>query len=667
MILSIDIETYSAVDLTRSTVYRYSEDPSFEILLFGYAIDDGPVTVLDLTEKPLPPDLITMIMSPDVIKQAYNANFERVCLSRYLCSPQSVGKRGPLTDDGFFLDPEQWRCTMVHALTCGLPRSLKDVGAALGLPEDKAKLKTGDQLIRYFCKPCKATKKNAMRTRNIPENDPEKWELFKEYNRRDVEVERTIRKILDEKPVPDIEWRAYWLDQRINDRGVLCDRKLVEQAILMSKEHTEDLTREAIELTGIQNPNSVAQLKAWLGVEGSLDKKAIAAMRDSGQLDLKQDRLLAIRQEMGKTSISKYEAMQRGMCNDNRIRGLFQFYGASRTGRWAGRQVQVQNLPQNKISRLDSARSIVLEGDRFSLQCLFGNVPDTLSQLIRTAFTAEPGRTFAVCDFSAIEARVLAWIAGEQWRMDVFREGKDIYCASASQMFRVPVEKHGVNGHLRQKGKIAELALGYGGSVGALKAMGALEMGLTEDELKPLVDVWRGANPSIVRFWWDVDSMVRAAISSPGVIQKMPVANGRSDLLAVCSRRLLSIRLPSGRAIRYWQPGIEIDDTGKEVITYKGMDAGNWSTLNTYGPKLVENIVQATSRDCLRDAMYWTSKKFPDIVMHVHDEMIVEVWEEQAEEALEWMQTQMALCAEAWAPGLLLRGDGYITKYYRKD
>ena len=658
MILSVDIETYSAVDLTKSTVYRYSEDPSFEILLFGYAIDDNPVTVLDLTEQPLPQDIVSMLKDPGVIKYAYNANFERVCLSRYLV-------QDPLNQYAY-LPPEQWRCTMVHALTCGLPRSLKDVGAALGLPEDQAKMREGTALITYFCKPCKATKKNALRTRNIPENAPDKWKTFIEYNRRDVEVERTIRKILEEKPVPDAEWRAYWMDQRINDRGVLCDRKLVSAAIEISRAHTEKLTREAIELTGLENPNSVAQLKAWLGIEGSLNKKAITEMRDSGNLDLRQDRLLAIRQEMGKTSISKYEAMERGMCGDDRIRGLFQFYGAARTGRWAGRQVQVQNLPQNKLPELDLARRYVLERDGDAIQYMFGNIPDTLSQLIRTAFTGGEGRTLAVADFSSIEARLLSWYADERWRMDVFRSGGDIYCASASQMFRVPVEKHGINGHLRQKGKIAELALGYGGSVGALKQMGAMEMGLKEEELQPLVDLWRGASPKITAFWWDVDKMVRDAVSNPGTIQRMICAGGRADLLAKCDRTMLSIRIPSGRCIRYWHPGLGVNKFGSESITYEGSEAGKWSVLETYGPKLVENIVQATARDCLRDAMYYVSKKYPNIVMHVHDEMILDVPEALAEDALQHMQ--MIMGAELpWAPGLLLRGDGYITKHYRKD
>lgn len=650
--LRIDLETYSEVDLTKSTVYRYSEDPSFQILLFGYAYDDEPVEVIDVTKTPIPGGILMDLTNPNVIKQAYNANFERVCLSNYM------RRLGML--DGF-LPPEQWHCTMVHALSCGLPRSLAEAGAALGLSEEKAKMKEGGELIRYFSKPCKPTKSNGNRTRNLPEHAPDKWATFIEYNRRDVETERTIENMLNAVPVPDIEWKAYWLDQRINDRGVKADRKLVKAAIAISKEHTEALTEEARMLTGLDNVNSVAQLKGWLGVDGSLDKKTVKGMRDAGNLSLKQDRMLAIRQEMGKTSISKYEAMERGMCSDDRIRGLFQFYGANRTGRWAGRQVQVQNLPQNHFPDLDTARSLALEADRGTLALLYGNVPDALSQLIRTAFIAGDGRTFAVADFSAIEARVLAWLAGENWRMEVFREGKDIYCASASQMFRVPVEKHGVNGHLRQKGKIAELALGYGGSVGALTAMGALEMGLKEEELNPLVIAWRDSNPRVVQFWWDIDSAARQAVQNPGKIIR--VHHG------ICFQRTsatLNIALPSGRCIRYFRPRMGVNKFGSESITYMGLDAGKWGRIETYGPKLVENIVQATARDCLRDAMLRVAEVFPDIVMHVHDEMIVEVNEDQAEDALAYMQECMGRPIE-WAPGLLLRGDGYVTKYYRKD
>ena len=667
MILTIDLETYSEVDLTKSTVYRYAEDPSFEILLFGYAVDDDPVTVIDVTQEDIPGGILSMLTDPDVTKQAYNANFERVCLSNYI--KRRIRRPDGCPDDewqGWFLPPEQWHCTMVHALTCGLPRSLAETGQALGLSEDKAKMKEGAELIRYFCKPCKPSKTNGMRTRNLPHHAPDKWLMFKAYNCRDVEVERTIRKMLDGKPVPEIEWKAYWLDQRINDRGVLVDRNLVRNAIAISKEHSEILTEEAVRLTGLDNVNSISQLKGWLGIDGSLDKKAIKALREAGNLDLKQDRLLAIRQELGKTSVTKYEAMERGMCKDGKVRGLFQFYGANRTGRWAGRQVQVQNLPQNHVEDLETARSVANDGDRDSLQMLFGNVPDVLSQLIRTSFIAGRGKTFAVADFSASEARVLAWLSGENWRLHVFAEGGDIYCASASQMFRVPVKKHGINGHLRQKGKIAELALGYGGAVGALTAMGALEMGLKQEELQPLVTAWRNANPRITKFWWDVDQLVRDALTNPGVIRKLVCADGQTVIAAQASRKLLSIQLPSGRCIRYWEPELCEGRLGGDAITYGGLDAGKWGRVETYGPKLTENIVQATSRDCLRDAMLRVAEVFPGIVMHVHDEMIVEVNEEQAEDALAYMQQCMGE-PMSWAPGLLLRGDGYITPYYRKD
>lgn len=657
--LAIDIETYSEVDLTTTSVYRYAEDPSFEILLFGYAFDDEPVTVIDVAAGGIPNNLLMALTDPSIIKTAYNASFERTCLSAYM------RKLGLLEG---FLPPEQWHCTMVHALSCGLPRSLAEVGQALGLSEDEAKMKEGKQLIQWFCKPCKPTQTNGGRTRNLPQHDMRKWLTFQAYNAQDVVAERAIARILADKPVPDTEWEAYWLDQRINDRGVLVDQKLVQNAIRISEEHTAALRAEAEQITGLENVNSVAQLKDWLGVKGSLDKKAIKAMREKGKLDLKQDRLLAIRQELGKTSVSKYEAMQRGVCHDGRIRGLFQFYGANRTGRWAGRQVQVQNLPQNHISDLETARNIALAGDRETLQLLYGadKVPDTLSQLIRTAFVAENGRTFAVADFSAIEARVLAWLADEKWRMEVFREGRDIYCASASQMFKVPVEKHGINGHLRQKGKIAELALGYGGSVNALTAMGALEMGLQEEELKPLVTAWRDSNTNVVEFWWEVDRMVREAIRNPGTVQQLECAGAQVTLAAQVTRKLLNIRLPSGRFIRYFKPSIEPNRWSTESIWYAGMDAGKWGRIETYGPKLVENIIQATSRDCLRDAMMRVAEVFPDIVMHVHDEMIVEVPKEQAEDALKYMQECMGKPIP-WAPGLLLRGDGYLTDYYRKD
>ncbi len=955
-IVGVDLETFSSVDLRTSTVYRYVEAPDFQVLLFSYAIDDEPVKCIDLTQEALPDEVISMLHDPNYIKMAYNANFERTCLSRML---------------GEQLAPESWRCTMVHAATLGLPRTLAEVGRVLGLSEDKQKMKEGKALIEYFCKPCKPTKKNGGRLRNFPEHDVEKWETFKAYSIRDVEVERSIRRMLERYPLPQEELAAYWMDQRINDRGVMVDQELMASAIRVNMEHSEELTREAVEISGLANVNSVAQLKRWLrdggiNIRDSLDKKAVAALRKSGDLNAAADRMLSIRQELGKTSVTKYQAMERGVCLDGRVKGLFAFYGANRTGRWclagdhevltddgwkrldeweggsiacwnpngetvsfqgckamrfaytgdmytyedkrisqvstpdhrmyvkrryggewqtdtvenmqsyrpgipftgyraappgmehanlrvlvmvqadghytedggirmafkkqrkiercktllraagilfttheykdrsvftvlsrhvplwlrlfrsktfgpwlfnespdvffdelvywdgyrsaansiqyvtcnrqnadmvqafahitgrcallkvkrrsdehpnwndayyvdiwltpincheirqkptvsrfdgivycaetptgyflvrrngrvwvtgnSGRQVQVQNLPQNHIPDLETAREIVKDGDREGLKALFGNVPSTLSELIRTAFVAKPGHTFVVADFSAIEARVVAWLAGEEWRQENFRRGGDIYCASASQMFHVPVEKHGVNGHLRQKGKIAELALGYGGSVGALKAMGALDMGLDEEELKPLVDAWRKSNPAIVTFWWQIDRAVRDTINrhSPW---RYDLPHGLSMM---CSPKLLHIRLPSGRSLRYWQPRLEWDEEGRENITYGSTEAGAWTRVETYGPKLVENIVQATARDCLRDAMLRVSLRYPEIVMHIHDEMVVEVPKEAAQTALRDM---LAIMADPvpWAPGLLLKGDGYITPFYKKD
>lgn len=653
-VLGIDIETYSSVDLRKSTVYRYAEAPDFEILLFAYAIDDEPVTQIDLTRESMPSEVIGMLSDPQYIKKAFNANFERVCLSEWL-------RRQGYLSAAEMLNPAQWQCTMVQAAMLGLPRSLGDVGKVLRLEEDKQKMKEGKALIQYFCKPCKATKVNGGRTRNLPRHAPDKWATFCAYNVQDVEAERAIRHKIEEYPVPEDEWLAYAMDQEINDRGVRVDTELMDAAIQMNYEHAAELTQEAVQRTGLANAKSVAQLKGWLGHEGSLDKKAIQKLRQ-GELDENTDRVLAIRQELGKTSVTKYEAMKRGICADGRVKGLFAFYGASRTGRWAGRQVQVQNLPQNHIPDLGVARRVVRDGDRSGLQALFGNVPATLSELIRTAFVAEKGKTFCVADFNAIEARVVAWLAGEQWRIENFKRGGDIYCASASQMFGVPVEKNGVNGHLRQKGKIAELALGYGGGVGALTSMGALEMGLKSEELQPLVDMWRESNPAIVRMWWQID---RAAKETVG----MKLTDWRYDLPHGLSMRmsgsLLHVKLPSGRILRYFQPRLEKEGF-RENISYGSTEAGTWGRVNTYGPKLFENIVQAIARDCLRDAMLSVRLRYPGIVMHIHDEMVVEVPEDQAETALKDILQIMARPVP-WAPGLLLKGAGYTTEFYKKD
>lgn len=649
-ILSIDIETYSSTDLVKSGVYRYTEAPDFQVLLFAYAIDDDPVQVIDLTKDPLPEELRVMLQSQHYTKVAYNANFERTCLRRLL--------------PGCYLPPEQWRCTAVHAATLGLPRSLADVGAALGLAEEKQKLKEGKDLIRYFCVPCKPTKKNGGRTRNLPEHDPEKWATFIEYNRRDVETEREIRKLLETHPVPDEEWQAYWLDQRINDSGIGVDMGLVDAAIGISNQHNAELTGEAELLTGLDNVKSMTQLKGWLGHEGTLDKKAVKEMRESGELDGDTDRVLAIRQELGKSSVSKYEAIKRSVCRDGRVRGLFSFYGANRTGRWAGRLVQVQNLPQNHLRDLEEARNVVKDCDHDGLQALYGNVAATLSELIRTAFVARPGCTFVVADFSAIEARVVAWLADEGWRQELFAAGGKIYEASAERMFHLPPGSVKKGDPMRQKGKIAELALGYGGGPGAMRNMGALEMGLKEEELQPIVTAWRDANPGIVSFWWLIDKAAQDTVRNHRESWRCDLPHGLSMRM---SRKMLHILLPSGRELRYWKPRLEKDDRGRDVITYGGMDAGRWGRCNTYGPKLVENIVQATARDCLRDAMLAMSSAIPGpIVMHVHDEVVMEVDLADAEYALETMLDIMKTPIP-WAKGLILKGDGYTTNFYKKD
>lgn len=659
--LSIDIETYSDVELGKCGVYKYAESPAFEILLFGYSIDNGEAGTIDLAQgETLPPDLIDALVSDEVVKWAYNANFERVCLSRYLRDmglsldpfhdghPMSTGRAR-------FLNPESWRCSMVWAATMGLPRSLEGVGTVLGL--EKRKLTEGKDLIKYFCVPCAPTKANGGRTRNLPRQAPDKWEAFKRYNIRDVETETGIKQRLSKFPVPDSVWDEYHIDQEINDRGVRLDMDLVEQAIGMDSRSRSELTTAMKELTSLDNPNSVQQMKQWLALQGievgSLGKKEVAKLIDSVPPRLRE--ALELRQQLSKSSVRKYQTMQRAVCDDGRARGMFAFYGANRTGRWAGRLIQLQNLPQNHLEDLSSARALVKSGDFEAVKMLYEDVPDTLSQLIRTAFIPKDGMLFYVADFSAIEARVIAWYAGEKWRQKVFEDGGDIYCASASQMFHVPVEKHGVNGHLRQKGKIAELALGYGGSVGALKAMGALEMGLSEDELPPLVGAWRQTNPRIVRFWWDVDRAVMNAVRYhvPSTIQ---------GLTFDCRSGMLFIRLPSGRRLAYVKPKIGINRFGGECVTYEGIGPSKkWERLDSYGPKFVENIVQATSRDILCHAM--KTLRNCRIVMHVHDELIIEA---DPKVSLDAICEQMGR-TPPWTPGLVLRADGYTTPFYKKD
>lgn len=644
--ITLDIETYSSVDLLKCGVYKYAGSEDFEILLLAYAYDDEPVQLIDLAcGEEIPAKLLDDLQDHSIIKEAYNANFERTCL-RYAL--------------GIDTDPDMWEDTMITALYNGLPRSLDAVGKALRLGDDQAKMKEGKALIQYFCKPCKPTKTNGGRTRNLPEHAPEKWEVFRRYNIRDVEAEREIARRLAKYPVPDHEWQVWRMDQRINDRGVRIDRDLAEAAVEVSRQNAERLTGELAGLTGLSNPNSVSQLKEWLAKEGeqtdSLSKDWVSEkLKALGDGVVK--RALEIRKELGKSSVSKYEAMLRSLGDDCRVRGTLQHYGASRTGRWAGRLLQVQNLPQNHLNDLDVARLAVRVGDARWLETLYGSVSDTLSQLIRTALIPSEGKVFAVSDFSAIEARLVAWLAGEEWRQEVFRTGGDIYCASASQMFHVPVEKHGVNGHLRQKGKVAELALGYGGGPGALTAMGAIKMGLTEDELPDIVKRWREASPNVVKLWWKVDEAAKRA-----VIDKCWGGDLGYGLRIGYEGGCMVIELPSGRSLRYPHPRVEPGKFDKDCITYY---SGNWTRENTYGPKLVENIIQGIGRDCLAESMLKVEKLYP-IVMHVHDEMIAEVPKEVAAEALETMGQLMGE-ELPWAPGLILRGDGYLCDFYRKD
>lgn len=643
--LSIDIETYSDQNLAKCGVYRYVESPVFEILLFSYSADGQPVQLVDLAcgEK-IPDEIIATLEDESVTKWAFNANFERICLSRYLGYPT-----------GDYLDPGSWRCSMIWAATMGLPLSLEGVGAVLGL--EKQKLTEGKDLIKYFCQPCAPTKSNGQRTRNLPCHAPEKWLAFKKYNIRDVETEMSIQDRLAKFPVPESVWEEYHIDQEINDRGVALDMELVRQAIQMDGRSRSELTQAMKELTELENPNSVQQMKLWLADNGletdTLGKKAVAEMLKTAPPQLQT--VLSLRQQLAKSSVKKYQAMETAVCADGRARGMFQFYGANRTGRWAGRIIQMQNLPQNHLEDLAEARSLVRNGDFEAVELLYEDVPDTLSQLIRTAFVPQGDRKFIVADFSAIEARVIAWFAGEEWRQKVFAEGKDIYCASASQMFGVPVEKHGINGHLRQKGKIAELALGYGGSVGALKAMGALNMGLTEDELPPLVDAWWQANPNITKLWWDVDRAAMEAV-------RFKHETETHGITFSCRSGMLFITLPSGRRLAYVKPKIGTNKFGGDCITYEGVGGTKkWERLDSYGPKFVENIVQATARDILCYAI--KTLRCCSIVMHIHDEVVIEA---SPDMSLQAICDQMGR-TPPWAKGLQLSADGYETDFYKKD
>jgi len=643
-ILEMDIESFSDVDLIKCGVYAYADSPAFEILLFAWSFDGGETQIIDLAQgEKLPAEVEDAIFDVSVTKTAYNANFERTCLSKYF---------------GRYIPPESWHCSAVQAAMLALPRSLEDVGRVLGL--DEQKMKEGKELIRYFCIPCKPTKANGGRTRNLPCHAPEKWELFKTYCKRDVDVEKSIRRKLHNFPIPESEMELYRLDQRINDRGVLVDMGLVEQAIACERLHKEVVTKRAYELTGLENPNSVAQLKGWLGDKGmeaeSLSKKAVADM--IAETDGEVEELLRLRLLMAKTSVKKYEAMERSVCSDGRVHGMLMFCGANRTSRWSGKIVQIQNLPKNYIPDLELARDLVKQGRFEDIELLYDSTPNVLSELIRTAFIPKPGCRFVVADFSAIEARVLAWLSGEQWRLDVFTSHGKIYEASASSMFHVPMEEITKGSPLRQKGKLAELGLGFGGAAGALISMGALDMGLTEEELPPLVAAWRKANPHITQFWWDVDA---AAIKAVTEKQKTKVGK----IILEYKSGILFITLPSGRRLSYVKPRMAVNRFGRDSLTYEGISENKkWSRIETYGPKLVENIVQGTARDLLAEAMLRVEKKGYPIVMHCHDEIIAEVPEGSG--SVDEMCEIMAIQPK-WAEGLPLRADGYSCSFYQKQ
>ena len=642
-VLEMDIESFSDVDLIKCGVYAYADSPAFEILLFAYSFDGGETQIIDLAQgEKLPAEVEDAIFDVSVTKTAYNANFERTCLSKYF---------------GRYIPPESWHCSAVQAAMLALPRSLEDVGRVLGL--DEQKMKEGKELIRYFCVPCKPTKANGGRIRNLPCHAPEKWELFKTYCKRDVDVEKSIRRKLHNFPIPESEMELYRLDQRINDRGVLVDMGLVRNAVSCEHLHKEVVTKRAYELTGLENPNSVAQLKGWLGDMGmeaeSLSKKAVAEM--IAETDGEVEELLRLRLLMAKTSVKKYEAMERSVCSDGRVHGMLMFCGANRTARWSGKIVQIQNLPKNYLPDLELARDLVKQGRFEDIELLYDSTPNVLSELIRTAFIPKPGCRFVVADFSAIEARVLAWLSGEQWRLDVFTSHGKIYEASASSMFHVPMEEITKTSPLRQKGKLAELGLGFGGAAGALISMGALDMGLTEEELPPLVAAWRKANPHITQFWWDVDA---AAIKAVREKQKTKVGK----IIFEYKSGILFITLPSGRKLSYVKPRMAVNKFGRDGLTYEGISENKkWSRIETYGPKLVENIVQGTARDLLAEAMLRVEEKGYPIVMHCHDEIIAEMPEGTG--SVDEMCEVMAVQPE-WAEGLPLRADGYQCSFYQK-
>ena len=656
--LSIDLETYSSIDLKKSGVYPYAESDDFEILLFAYSINEGEVQVIDIAcgEK-VPIEILNALVDNGITKWAYNCQFERVCLSYWLKEHyptifKGYGDKYDTVEN--YLDPVSWKCSRIWGAYMGLPLSLKGIGAVLKL--DNQKMEEGSDLIKYFCTPCRPTKKNGGRTRNLPIHNKEKWELFKKYNKRDVEVELAIKERLSKYPVPDFVWDEYHIDQTINDRGIGVDMCLVKNAISIDEKTKSLLLTELKERTGLSNPNSVIQMKEWLSQNGIdtdvLDKKSVSTLISSSERHISE--VLLCRQQLAKSSVKKYSAMENMICKDHRARGCFMFYGASRSGRWAGRGIQLQNLPQNHMPDLEEARNLVLDNNYTSLQLLYDNIPQVLSELIRTAFIPKKGYKFIVSDFSAIEARVLSFIANEQWRIDVFKKGKDIYCESASQMFGVPVVKNGINGHLRQKGKIAELALGYGGSVGALKAMGALDMGLNEEELQPLVDAWRQTNPHITQLWWDIDTAVKRVV----MYKTSTVTHG---FKIYYMKGMLFIDLPSGRRLCYVKPHMGINQFGSDSVTYEGINTGKWTRLESYGPKFVENIVQAISRDILAYAMKNLSDCY--ICGHVHDELIIECKEDISVESI----CDRMGHTPPWISGLQLRADGYECNFYMKE
>ncbi|MED1642317.1 DNA polymerase [Brevibacillus agri] len=649
--LSIDIETYSSIDIKKAGAYKYAQSPDFQILLFAYSWNGGPVQIVDLAQgEQLPAEIVQALANPQVVKHAYNAAFEWYCLNRFWYTPI-----------------EQWRCTQVHGLYNGYPTGLAAVGEALGIPQDKRKLGTGSALIRTFCVPCKPTRANGFRTRTLPHHEPQKWELFKQYCIGDVVAEIEIQRRLSAFPVPDQEWQLWHFDQRINARGLACDLEMVEGALAVDEQVSGELRHEAIVLTGLENPKSVQQLTKWLEEETgeeveNLQKGTVSKLID--KLDEgKARRVLEIRQELSKTSVKKYAAMREAACTDGRVRGLLQFYGANRTGRWAGRLVQIQNLPRNYLDTLEYARKLVTERKVDILKLVYGNVPDTLSQLIRTAFVAPEGKVLLVADFSAIEARVIAWLAGEGWRLEVFRTHGKIYEASASQMFGVPIEEIGKGSDLRQRGKVAELALGYQGGKGALISMGALEMGLTEEELPEIVLRWRNANRRIVDLWHSIEAAALHVMETGHSVGVKGLIFARESHYQT-QQDFFTIRLPSGRKLYYAKPFIKENDFGKPALHYWGVDQTKkkWTVLSTYGGKLVENIVQAISRDCLAVAMTRLEQAGYEIVLHVHDEVGAEGYVEQLDRMLEIMGAPIS-----WAPGLPLKADGFVTEYYQKD